>query len=183
MSDRIAVMSKGQILQIDTAERLYEAPNCREVAGFIGSMNFLEGKLAGIAGDVAIVDAGPLGELRARLGGDGARLSDRVALAVRPEKLQMAEGPFDSDRFNSLRGRMVNRAYLGDRSRYFVEVDGLTHPLAVAAQNILRDSGGREMTSKQIWIGWPVDVGIVLVDRSGPQIGTPKSYHHENRSR
>src|SRR5215475_13118056 len=44
MSDRIAVMSKGTILQIDTAERLYEAPSCREVAGFIGSMNFIDGQ-------------------------------------------------------------------------------------------------------------------------------------------
>jgi spermidine/putrescine ABC transporter ATP-binding subunit len=165
MSDRIAVMSKGRILQIDVAEQLYESPNCREVAGFIGSMNFLEGKLAGIAGNIGIVDAGPLGELRARLGVDGAGLSERVALAVRPEKLQIAEWPFDSNRFNSLRGRMVNRSYLGDRSRYFVEVDGLTDPLAIAAQNIRPDTNVGEATSKQIWIGWPIDAGIVLVNR------------------
>ncbi len=45
LSDRIAVMSRGKALQIDVATRLYEAPNCREVAEFIGSMNFFPGTL------------------------------------------------------------------------------------------------------------------------------------------
>ncbi len=41
LSDRIAVMARGQVLQIDTAAALYERPNCREVAGFIGNMELL----------------------------------------------------------------------------------------------------------------------------------------------
>ncbi|HEY7748451.1 MAG TPA: ATP-binding cassette domain-containing protein, partial [Aestuariivirgaceae bacterium] len=56
LSDRIAVMSKGKTLQIDNATRLYEAPNCREVADFIGSMNFFDGAIKGIDNGHAIVD-------------------------------------------------------------------------------------------------------------------------------
>src|SRR5581483_4155603 len=69
MSDRIAVMSKGEVLQIDSAASLYEHPNCREVAEFIGTMNVFEGKLLMVAGGVARVDAGPAGELLAPANG------------------------------------------------------------------------------------------------------------------
>ena len=72
MSDRIAVMSRGKVLQIDSAERLYEAPNCREVADFIGSMNFIDGELREIAQGYGIVDAGPLGLLRVKFEGTDA---------------------------------------------------------------------------------------------------------------
>ena len=48
LSDRIAVMSKGRVLQIDAPEVLYEKPNCREVAEFIGTMNVFPGKIAGV---------------------------------------------------------------------------------------------------------------------------------------
>src|SRR5262249_57067047 len=64
LSDRIAVMSKGKALQIDNASRLYEAPNCREVADFIGSMNFFDGAIKGIDSGHAIVDVGSARSLR-----------------------------------------------------------------------------------------------------------------------
>ena len=162
MSDRIAVMSKGRILQIDTAEHLYEAPTCRAVAGFIGSMNFIDGKLVGANGDLGIVDAGPLGRLLARFG-DGERLPPgEVTLAVRPEKLRISENPFDANTFNSIRGRLVDRAYLGDRSHYYVEIPGLAKPLAVAAQNAARDLRSSQSVGKDVWIGWLTEAGILL---------------------
>ena len=61
LSDRIAVMSKGVVKQVDTAEGLYEAPNSRAVAAFIGSMNFLQGTVSGKEGVLTRVSAGPLG--------------------------------------------------------------------------------------------------------------------------
>ena len=80
LSDRIAVMSRGKVLQIDSVERLYEAPNCREVAEFIGSMNFIEGRVAGEEGDGLVIDVGASGTLRvqkgsAKSGARNARLS------------------------------------------------------------------------------------------------------------
>ena len=166
MSDRIAVMSRGRILQIDSAERLYEAPNCREVAGFIGSMNFLEGRLLRVTGEIGVIDAGPLGELRARLEGPAGAPSGRVTLAVRPEKLQIGDSAFPGA-FNSLPGRMVERTYLGDRSHYNVEVEGLGRPLAVATQNLRRHLGGGQMVGKQVWVGWPAEAGILLAAGDG----------------
>jgi ABC-type Fe3+/spermidine/putrescine transport system ATPase subunit len=161
MSDRIAVMSKGRILQIDSAERLYEAPNCREVAGFIGSMNFLEERLLRVTGEMASIDAGSAGELSARLEGVALAPSGRVTLAVRPEKLQIGECPFEGS-FNCLRGRMVDWAYLGDGSHFYVEVNGLSRPLALAAQNLRRYAGSESEVEKPVWVGWPAEAGILL---------------------
>src|SRR5690606_34324616 len=56
MSDRIAVMSNGEALQIGTASEIYEQPNCRFVADFIGETNFLTGKVAGQNGPLLTVD-------------------------------------------------------------------------------------------------------------------------------
>ncbi|MFO1238504.1 MAG: ABC transporter ATP-binding protein, partial [Alphaproteobacteria bacterium] len=55
LSDRIAVMQKGQVLQIASPRELYESPNCREVADFIGTMNFLHGSVKAIDGKTAVV--------------------------------------------------------------------------------------------------------------------------------
>src|SRR3954452_20089977 len=134
MSDRIAVMSKGEVLQIDSAASLYEQPNCREVAEFIGTMNVFEGKLLTVSGGFARVDAGPAGQLLAPSNGS-AELTPgaRVSVAVRPEKLELsAVRPANG---NAIAGRRRAEAYLGDRSHYYVEAEGLAKPIAAAAQN------------------------------------------------
>lgn len=66
MSVRVAMITEGKVLQIATPRDLYERPNCREVAEFIGTMNFFEGGLFG-------------------------RISDQM-VAVRPEKIHVAKG-------------------------------------------------------------------------------------------
>ncbi len=64
MSDMIAVMSQGRILQTAAPVELYENPNCKEVASFIGSMNFFSGVVSGYQGKHILIDAGALGILR-----------------------------------------------------------------------------------------------------------------------
>ena len=61
LSDRVAVMSHGKTLQIDSGTHIYEAPNCREVAEFIGTMNLFPGVVGEIAERHARIDAGSLG--------------------------------------------------------------------------------------------------------------------------
>jgi len=152
MSDRIAVMSNGEVLQIADPVTLYERPNCREVADFIGTMNFFEGKVIGMGGDVAEIDAGAAGRLRARnvpvaLTAPG---SD-VLVAVRPEKivLHRAGAP-------GLVGKVSAAAYLGERSHLQVTVDGLKTPVAVAAQATSEHAGA------DVSLSWEPDAAIVL---------------------
>jgi ABC-type Fe3+/spermidine/putrescine transport system ATPase subunit len=160
MSDRIAVMSKGRVLQIDSAAALYEQPNCREVAEFIGTMNVFEGRLLAVQGGVARVDAGPAGELLAPVNGAASLAPGAtVSVAVRPEKLEIAASrPADG---NAITGRRLAEAYLGDRSHYYVGAEGLAKPIAAAAQNKQRalTSGAAGET---VWVHWPVEAGVLL---------------------
>jgi spermidine/putrescine ABC transporter ATP-binding subunit len=164
MSDRIAVMSKGKVLQLDNATRLYEAPSCREVAEFIGSMNFIEGNVGRVIDGYCLVQAGRLGEFRVRLEEKGRMPEGQVTLAVRPEKLQIGEQPPVERGDNHLQGRLIARAYRGDRNHYYVEVDGLSKPLAVAAQNVTRNPGSDSPAGGPVWVSWPAEAGVLLLD-------------------
>ena len=161
MSDRIAVMSKGRALQIDNSTQLYEAPNCREVAAFIGSMNFFDGAFTAVENGLAVVDAGPLGRVRVALGAAAFAPGSAVTLAVRPEKVRIDWERPRSDG-HAVEGRVRAEAYLGDRSHYYVEVPGLAQPVAVAFQNMVRSLDNSAVTGRPVWIAWPEDAAILL---------------------
>jgi ABC-type Fe3+/spermidine/putrescine transport system ATPase subunit len=161
LSDRIAVMSLGKALQIDTATRLYEQPNCREVAEFIGSMNMFDGVIESIDGGRATVDAGVLGKLKASLPADKLAPGRLVAVAVRPEKMALAwETPPEAE--NSIRGRLGAKAYFGDRSHFFVETEGVARPVAVAHQNRDRAMADGNSIGRPVWITFPAESAVVL---------------------
>jgi ABC-type Fe3+/spermidine/putrescine transport system ATPase subunit len=113
LSDRIAVMSGGKVLQIDTPDGLYQRPNCREVAEFIGTMNLIPATVAAQLDGTATLDGGPVG--RWTVPGRGIATGSRVDLALRPERLRFAPTPH-----GGITGTLLSVAYLGDRSHYLV---------------------------------------------------------------
>jgi spermidine/putrescine ABC transporter ATP-binding subunit len=159
LSDRVAVMSRGKVLQIDHAARLYEAPNCREVAEFIGTMNILPGTVSAVSHGRANVAAGALGTFEVRA--DGETQGSAVLIAIRPEKLQMSwEQP--RLRVNTLSGTVGAVAYFGDRSHFYVNVEGCEKPLAVALQNGERRVDGADPVGKPVWLTWEADAAVLL---------------------
>jgi len=89
MSDRIAVMSRGKDLQVDTPAGIYEAPVNKEVAAFIGDMNFFDGEVIAIKGEEVTAKVVGLGTIQAP-GRTGKYTSgDRIVVALRPEKLAL----------------------------------------------------------------------------------------------
>jgi spermidine/putrescine ABC transporter ATP-binding subunit len=161
MSDRIAVMARGKVLQIDASATLYEHPNCREVADFIGNMNFIDGKVAGTEGGNAVIDAGPLGKLRVPVGQIRIATAGPVTLAIRPEKLRI-DTTRPNGGTNAIAGRLNAQAYLGDRSHFYVEVPGLQRRVAVAAQNVARNAEANDGKARDVWVSWPVESGVLL---------------------
>jgi spermidine/putrescine ABC transporter ATP-binding subunit len=163
MSDRIAVMSAGKVLQIAEPRTLYEAPNCREVADFIGTMNFFEGKVTGFEGGNVIIDAGPIGALRATGAGTSSEFARRVGVnvivAVRPEKISLSSAPVNGG--NSVKGTVAANAYLGERSHLNVMVDRLKEPVSVAAQNAERLKNAHE-SGEVVHLSWPDDTMVIL---------------------
>jgi spermidine/putrescine transport system ATP-binding protein len=121
MSDRVAVMSAGKILQIGSPSEIYEKPTRRFVADFIGETNFLEAEVLTAAGS----------DLRVRLpGGRELSVSDAfehrpgqtVTLAVRPERAEIVEHA--EDRPGELAGGVENIVYFGTDTTYHVALDG-----------------------------------------------------------
>ena len=161
LSDRIAVMSKGNALQIDSPTRLYEAPTNRFVADFIGTMNFFAGNVRAVENGDATIDAGPLGDVAtpadAMPTGNGAD----IVVALRPEKIRLAfEAP--SDAINGVEGRMGPTAYLGDRSHFYVFVPGREEPIAVAHQNLDKVDIRSHDTDRPVWLSWSRDAVVLL---------------------
>jgi spermidine/putrescine ABC transporter ATP-binding subunit len=149
MSDRIAVMSGGRILQVATPRTLYEAPNCREVADFIGEMNFFSGRISARHGEMAQVDLGPLGPFDVVA---PQAVGTRVLIALRPEKIALSAA--------GVKGKVSAAAFLGERSHYFVKVEGLSEPIAVAVQHNATTSG--QAVGDIVHLSWPADALVVL---------------------
>ncbi|MFZ5858925.1 MAG: ABC transporter ATP-binding protein [Chloroflexota bacterium] len=123
MSDRIAVMSKGKVLQIGGPVEIYERPNCKFVADFIGTSNFLDGTVKAIEGEKADVFVPVLNaEVKGLISGD-VSVGDKVAISVRPEKIRLAEKAVLSQ--NCFEGRIVNSVYIGSDTHLIVDVNGL----------------------------------------------------------
>jgi spermidine/putrescine ABC transporter ATP-binding subunit len=169
MADRIAVMSAGKVLQIDTPERLYEAPASREVAEFIGTMNFFHGRVRGTEGDIVIVEAGPLGTLRVAGQGKQVAAGNRIVVGIRPEKLALSYRQEGAEG-NAIRGRLGASSYLGDRSHFFVEIEGLDSPFTVANANDLphKAAAGQMTAGAEVWLTWAPGGAIILSDDQTP---------------
>ena len=162
MSDRIAVMSAGRALQVEAPVQLYEAPNCRFVADFIGTMNFFNGSVTSVANGLTTVDAGPLGKVCSTTPANSLPEGSDVLVAIRPEKLAIAMS-VPSEQVNNVQGHMGPSAYLGDRSHFYVNVAGSETPIAVASQNLDSDAGQfREGSDQPIWLSWSQDSVVLL---------------------
>ena len=122
MADRVAIMSEGRFLQVGTPADIYETPNCRFVADFIGKVNLFDGTLAEDEPDHVIVDT-PQGKFLVGHGITGTLGMD-ISIGVRPEKIALSsEQPVDAVS-NAFQGTIVNSGYYGSFSVYHLELAG-----------------------------------------------------------
>ncbi len=161
LSDRIAVMSQGDVLEISTPGELYEAPKSRFVADFIGTMNFFDCTVSECRNGVLTAESAELGRVRVACEMPPVAPGEVFVLAIRPEKFQLA---FDevgaSD--NAVRGRMGPSAYLGDRSHFYVYLEGRSEPVSVALPNLARSLYRVRGVDQQVWLTWSQDAAVLL---------------------
>ena len=162
MSTRMAVMNEGRIRQIGTPSEIYEYPNNRFVAGFIGAVNQFDGRVVEHQGEELVVHCESAGsDLRVRTQ-QGVTSGTPVAIAVRPEKVRIsAEQPPPEE--NTLSGTVEEIAYLGDVSVYHVRVEG---GALIEAQltNRARRAAAPLSWGDQAWICWSADDALVLLE-------------------
>ena len=134
MSDRIGVMLQGRLIQVDKPEVLYAQPCNREVASFIGGMNFLDAELQDEAGDGMSVDVAGFGALRIDANPNVHEHDRNLLVGIRPEQLEIAvKEPEDYDA--TAEGTVTDVAFYGESVHYYVKINGVEQPIAVAVPN------------------------------------------------
>jgi spermidine/putrescine transport system ATP-binding protein/putrescine transport system ATP-binding protein len=155
MSDRIAVMERGKLLQVAEPKVLYERPASRAVADFIGIMNFFDGRVAALAPSSLSVE---LAGTQMTVPQEGQTRSyqpgERVVVAVRPEKIALKPGSGEA----GLKGRVAFISYLGDRQQLQVSIPGTPSPVIVVTP-----TGAPHLrTGDEVTLAWPVEAAVVL---------------------
>ena len=165
MSDRIAVMHSGEILQIGTPEEIYETPGCRFVADFIGETNFIPGRVETLAdlSYLRLSDGEVVPALRTE---NDVHLGESAVLSIRPEKVQIIPRTSDnksaSTRNAHLLGQVMQVVYLGTDMRYIVEVSNVINIVA-RTQNI-NGTGNHFQVGDQVEICWDPRHARILKD-------------------
>jgi len=158
MASRIAVMSQGRILQVGTPKEIYETPNCRFVADFIGNVNLLDGRLTVDEADHCVVQT-PQGDIHV---GHGitASVGMHMSVAIRPEKMQISiERPLQQH--NVLAGQVREIAYLGSYSTYVVDLpDGQV--IKVTQANTSRYDDPHIVWGNSVYCWWDDSAPVVL---------------------
>ncbi|KRS15226.1 ABC transporter ATP-binding protein [Roseovarius indicus] len=134
MSDRIGVMFNGRLEQVDAPAILYARPANREVAAFIGGMNFLPAQSADQSGNEISADVPGFGKLSIQRNPNVTARGRDLMLGIRPEQLEIArEVPEGYDA--TLKAEVENVAFYGESVHYHVRAPGVERTLAVAVPN------------------------------------------------
>ncbi|NJO38174.1 MAG: ABC transporter ATP-binding protein [Rhizobiales bacterium] len=147
MADRIAVMNRGKLLQVAPPAELYDQPNCRMVADFIGKSNFFRGEARAADNGELLVDAEDLGELRLPDDGGG---SGTIELALRPEKIEILHDRPLGSRI-ALAGTIDQQAFFGEASSVYVRLPSERH-IVCHRPHGRGDSADRFLPGRPCWI-------------------------------
>jgi len=160
MAGRLAVMSEGRIVQLGTPNEVYEYPNTRFSAEFIGSTNLFDGHVVEDEPDHIFVETS---ELPCRMyvnHGITGPLGMPVTISVRPERVALTRKPPEGA-YNWGRGVVSNIAYLGGYSLYHVKLDSgktvIANVTSLALSEIDTPTWGDE-----IYVRWSASAGVVL---------------------
>jgi putrescine transport system ATP-binding protein len=161
LATRIAVMEQGRFLQVGTPNEVYEYPVDRHVAGFVGTTNLLECRVAGTGGSRIELDCPAVGARLPAAAVPGAVQGATVWLAVRPEKIQLSkQRPADAG-LCMLQGVVADLAYYGGRSVYRVRTAS-GQVLHVSAQNRLRSAARVLEWDEEVFLSWDPAANVVL---------------------
>ncbi|MDF1537071.1 MAG: ABC transporter ATP-binding protein [bacterium] len=150
ISDRIAVMDSGKIVQIGTAQEIYKKPASKFVADFIGTMNFISGEIVQAIRDTTAAIPSPSGAVCVRTefsekvlcstdGATEATPGKKVYVSIRPEDVEVVtDTPREME--NQFRGVVAHKAYLGNFIYFFVDVNG-TRIQAQVSHSLPLDEG------------------------------------------
>ncbi len=159
MADRIAVMENGRVRQLAPPSELYEYPNCRFVADFIGKMNLFEATTRGKDGNSIVLDVKGLGEVTIPHAGNA---EGPISIAIRPEKVRLSHEQPTDDAIK-IAGKVVQVAYYGDESHILLS-NSTGVVITANVPNDSREAQARILEGDDLWISWTAADTLVLTE-------------------
>ncbi len=163
VSDKIAVMKDGEVLQVGTPFEIYEAPANSFVADFIGETNFLDGKVINTFDKYAEVMVDGIGNIKIEMD-KPVKEGDYVRTTIRPEKIKITkEEPINiNSHMNVVKGKVDELVYSGFQTRYFVEATPAII-FKVFKQHIQYFMNDSVINWKdEVYITWDADDGYIV---------------------
>lgn len=158
LSDRICVMRAGEIVQVGTPRELYDHPQSRYVADFVGTSNFFGGKIissAGKKGQIALAD----GNSYDAVFSDVLTVGEAACFSIRPEQILMS----GTQTTGSLSVTIQNRIFLGEHTEYLVRHAQLGN-IAVMAPRQYDSSLDALQKGDTAWVRWNPDAALILMN-------------------
>jgi putrescine transport system ATP-binding protein len=160
LADRIGVMNAGQLAQVATPSGIYERPNSRWVADFIGDVNLIEGRVVSSSLGQILIESEAGGRVRGAHAADAA-IGAVVWMAVRPEKIQIDTTAPGASGENCFAGCVSEIGYLGGVSIYKIKLDD-GRVMKATAVNRARPAEPPIGPGDQVWLSFAPEAGVVL---------------------
>lgn len=160
LATRIGVMNHGVIVQTAEPHDVYEYPNSRFVAEFIGSVNLFEGKVVEDEPDFVRIRSKEAGASLYVNHGISCAPNQKVHVALRPEKIRIGRKDPGLNE-NCIKGIVEEIAYMGSLSVFRVRLDS-GKEVRVTQPNFARDMGERLTWNDEVYLSWDVDSSVVL---------------------
>ena len=163
LSTRMAMMDAGKFQQIGTPTEVYEYPESRLVANFIGSANMFEGRVSQSSPDHVVVTSKELGVEFNTDHTNSIIEGTKVWVAVRPENIALSKTAFDATK-NQLKGVVVDIGYHGKTSTYRIRISN-DQMIEVSVPNPKRPKGDRQLIDwdEEIYLNWDQSSAVVLM--------------------
>ena len=177
MSDRIAVMDGGRVVQVGSPQGIYEMPASRFVADFIGSSNVLSGRVVEV-GETAVVQLA---------GGEHVRLPPAPGLStglaasvvVRPDRMEVTDVAVPEG-WNALSGRVVKVSYLGTHLQIVVRTAGGAEITAHRRGPAAADGARQPEVGAAVHVAWPVAHSLGFPEQPDRAGGGPRGRHRDD---
>jgi spermidine/putrescine transport system ATP-binding protein len=154
LSDRIALMRQGRVVQLDPPEVMYTRPTNLFCAQFLGDTNLLPARIASVNSGAAQCDIGQ-GMVAALA--DGLKTGDSVTLSVRPETIILTKD--DAGGAGALRGQVTDLVFIGNRVVYWIALGG---DQLMKCQEPRTTTGLRFHKGDKVLLRWPKEASVVL---------------------
>lgn len=163
LSDRVGVMFDGEIAQIATAEDLYRRPVSRQVASFVGQMNFLDAQCIGQSDEGLCLSIEGLGPVKVPHSNHSkAAVAGTInCIGVRPEMLTLSSGGNDEFKHCS-HGTLIGTSFYGDVTHYKIQLSGQNEPMTVSRNNSVEPVVAKP--GSDVVVGWDPKTFVVFTD-------------------